>query len=350
MSSCRLSRARRSAAFGVAHVARLEVHDRGLARSRARGRSGPGSGCARARKAKSSSTAIGCQGSLASSAWKRRSIASPSRRRSSSCSRDRKPSETHAERKAATSASARTRGPPGGLEVAAHRLVHGVAVDHRVVREQRHAQHVQVAVLERAGLVVVDLPVGQAQQLVLGDRRLDRGLRLRGRCLAREGFERRRAARDRPGRRQVERLDHEARQLARARRAVVGRRGQHQLVHRPRHRHVEEPALLEHVAAHAARQLLLDEPLGQREQRPRAAAAGTWTRRSPPGTRPGTRGPWPCAPSARGRRPRRAPPRPPPGRRRPRAAARDARRTPARGRARPRRRSPSPRRRSARCS
>ena len=56
------------------------------------------------------------------------------------------------------------------LEVPSHRLVDGVAVDDRVVGQQGHAQDVDVAVLERAGLVVVDLAVGEPQQLVLRDR------------------------------------------------------------------------------------------------------------------------------------------------------------------------------------
>jgi hypothetical protein len=51
-------------------------------------------------------------------------------------------------------------------------------------------------------------------------------------------------AADRRGRGEIERLHHEARDLAGARGAVVGGGGHHQLVLGPRHRDVEEPPLL----------------------------------------------------------------------------------------------------------
>ncbi len=80
-----------------------------------------------------------------------------------------------------------------------------------------------------------------------------------------ERLERGRLARDGLGRRQVERLDHEARDLARARRSVVAGRGEDQLVARPRHRDVEEAPLLEELRV-AAAQLLVDEVLRQAER------------------------------------------------------------------------------------
>ena len=138
-----------------------------------------------------------------------------------------------------------------------------------------------VAVLQGARLVVVDLAVGEAQHLVVGDR-ADRGragARARGDDDARasSGLAR---ARDRSRRRQVEGLDHEARDLARAAGAVVGGRGQDQLVLGPGHGHVEEPPLLVDVAV-AAGQLFLHELGGQAQRVAPPSAAGTSARLQP---------------------------------------------------------------------
>ena len=95
------------------------------------------------------------------------------------------------------------RGPEGGRQVVLaertaleprpehllHRLVDRAAVDDPVVDEQRHAQPMDVLVLEGAGLVVVDLAEGQVQQLLVPHRALEPGGWLGGRLVARERFE-----------------------------------------------------------------------------------------------------------------------------------------------------------------
>ena len=154
-----------------------------------------------------------------------------------------------------------------GLEHLPHRLVNGVPVDHRVVGEERDTQNVDVAILEGTGLVVVDPRVGQAQELVLGDRCFRRGPRLWGGLVASQRLERPALPWDGSRVGQIERLHHEARDLACASRPVVGGRGQHQLVHGSGHRHVEEPALLVELTA-ADLDLLTDEGVGERHLLP----------------------------------------------------------------------------------
>ena len=125
-------------------------------------------------------------------------------------------------------------------------LVERRAVDDRVVRRQRHPEHVRVLVLERAGQVIVDLVEAQRQRLL--DRAAQRPRRLRGPGEGREPVQRRRLPRSgtrRPGRRrQVERLQHERRHAPRPGAAVVGRVRQDQLVAGTGHGHVEQPPLL----------------------------------------------------------------------------------------------------------
>ena len=142
-----------------------------------------------------------------------------------------------------------------------------MAVDDGVMSQQRHAQHVHVAVLERAGLVVVDLAVARAAAARPPGSRLRAAGRGSGAGASRASASSGAVLREIGARRrQVERLDHEARELARARRAVVGRRRQHQLVHGARHRHVEEPPLLEQVAATARSSSSLASSLGKPER------------------------------------------------------------------------------------
>ena len=205
-----------------------------------------------------------------------------------------------------------------------HRLVDRAAVDDAVVGQQRHAQDVDVAVLERAGLGSRRSGRRRAQRLVFGHR----APRRRGGGSG-AGWWRASASRawllrgdaapatagraPRPTKRET---------LRGPRGAVVGGRGQDQLVLGPRHRHVEEPPLLVQVGVRRRQASPSTRPSGSGSGSRRAAAPGTSARRSRPGTPPGTRGPWPCARSGRGRRPRRGRPRPPPGRRPPRAAGR----------------------------
>ena len=87
----------------------------------------------------------------------RRSAARPAARRASSCSRDRNPSFVQA---ASNDANSCVLGHDVAARVALvelrDRRVERGAVDQRVVRRQRHPQHVAELVLERAGQVVVD--------------------------------------------------------------------------------------------------------------------------------------------------------------------------------------------------
>ena len=106
------SRAARSCALrGSSHGAGLEVEERDAARVLdARGRSGPTTFvCARRRTRSPARPRSGARGAPRPRAWKRRSISSPARWRCSSCSRERKPSDTQAARNAATSSSSRER-------------------------------------------------------------------------------------------------------------------------------------------------------------------------------------------------------------------------------------------------
>ena len=213
---------------------------------------------------------------------------------------------------------------PGGLEdLVELRLAHDVPaavplmehldglverrpVDDRVVRGKRYPQHVGVLVLERAGQVVVDLVEAQGQRL------LDRPAR----CLRPGGAPPRTPPAGRAGSAgatpapgtaavpgQVEGLEHERRDPPDARPAVVGRVRQDQLVARPGHRDVAEPALLGEGELRA-RGATSAEGRGQRQRLATSACRETGRRRARAGTPPGTRGPWPCGRS--GPRPRRA--------------------------------------------
>ena len=127
-------------------------------------------------------------------------------------------------------------------------LVQRRAVDHRVVRRDRHPQHVQVAVLARAGQVVVDLAEAERQRL---RDRLERRLRRRagaartsaiwssgaGRRAPTPGRSRGRRAGPAPPARTARRV---ARDCRRSRRRGV----RISCVARARHADVEEPPLL----------------------------------------------------------------------------------------------------------
>ena len=95
-------------------------------------------------------------------------------------------------------------------EVALDRLVNGSAKDDAVVRQKRHAQDVDVAVLERAGAVVVDLAVRQAQDLVVSERQLRP-----------QSLERSALAHERRGRWKVQGFHDKGRDLARPSCSVV---------------------------------------------------------------------------------------------------------------------------------
>src|SRR3990172_6092621 len=144
-------------------------------------------------------------------------------------------------------------------------LVDRRAVNDRVVAQDRHPQQVDVAVLERARLVVVPLLVAE-EQLRVGRHlreRIVRGRRRRGEALDlldRLGLERPRRVLG-----QVERLEDELAHLARARAAVVARARQEQLAPGARHADVEQAALLLQVVV-ARRQRVLDQLRGHLER------------------------------------------------------------------------------------
>src|SRR5262245_27203228 len=163
-------------------------------------------------------------------------------------------------------------------QVVLDHLVHDGAVGHRMVAANRNAPNVDVEVLERTGLIVVDLLVAEVQ-LGLGRQRLQDGIvDLRGRRVVLDLLDG--ANLERPARvaRQVERLQHEQARLALTAAAVVAGVRQEQLTPRARHADVEEPPLflqvmvagrhhvlregdrqLERVAPAAQRKLLLDQ-------------------------------------------------------------------------------------------
>jgi len=126
------------------------------------------------------------------------------------------------------------------------------AVDDGVVRGDRDAHDMDVAVLERAGQVGVDLVEGKDEGLRRvdhgGGRRPLRGGRLEG-GEPLDGAGRARGRR-RPGR-EVERLEDEGRDTPRPFAAVVQRVGEEKLVAGPGHPHVEEPPLLLHMGVAA---------------------------------------------------------------------------------------------------
>ena len=127
------------------------------------------------------------------------------------------------------------------------------AVDDRVVRRDRDPHHVDVAVLERAGQVGVDLVEGEDERLgrVARSRQAAGDLR-RGRLEGGEPLDGAGGAgRRRRAGRQVERLEDERRDAPGPLAAVVQGVGQHELVAGPRHADVEEPPLLLHVGVAA---------------------------------------------------------------------------------------------------
>ena len=137
------------------------------------------------------------------------------------------------------------------------RHVQGRAVDERVVRRGRHAHHVGVAVLERAGEVGVDLVEGEHERLA-GVAGIGPGIRVAcvapggGRLQDGETLEGARDARRRrrPGG-QVERLEDERRDAPGPLPTVVEGMGQHEHVAGAGHPDVEEAPLLLHVSVAA---------------------------------------------------------------------------------------------------
>ena len=179
-------------------------------------------------------------------------------------------------------------------EVELDDLVDGVAVHHRVVAQDGHAQHVDVAVLQRAGIVVVHLAVAQEQLLLGGNGRRRVAPALRGRREALDlldglGLERPRGVLG-----QVERLEHELADLARAGPAVVAGAGEEELAPRPRHAHVEEAALLAQVEV-ALGQRVLDQLRGHLQGLAPPAQGELVLHQIRPGRPRGTPAPWPCA-------------------------------------------------------
>src|SRR5438093_673170 len=141
------------------------------------------------------------------------------------------------------------------------------AVHHRVVAQDRHAEDVDVAILQRARLVVVHLLVAQQELLLRRDGREPRLGRLGGRREALDLLDRLRRERARGVFRQIERLEDELAHLPRARAAVVTRARQVELALGPGHADVEEAPLLLLVEV-ARRERLLDQLDGQLERVP----------------------------------------------------------------------------------
>src|SRR5207249_11056570 len=141
------------------------------------------------------------------------------------------------------------------------------AVHHRVVAQDRHAEDVDVAILQRARLVVVHLLVAQQELLLRRDGREPRLGRLGGRREALDLLDRLRRERARGAFRQIERLEDELAHLPRARAAVVTRARQVELALGPGHADVEEAPLLLLVEV-ARRERLLDQLDGQLERVP----------------------------------------------------------------------------------
>ena len=125
-------------------------------------------------------------------------------------------------------------------------LVQRRAVDDRVMRGERHPQHVRVLELQRTREVVVDLVEAERERFVdrttrhrgAGSGRLERGQTLLGRRRgrARAGHARRRG--------QVQGLEHERGHTTRPGPAVVGGVREDELVPGPGHRHVAQASLL----------------------------------------------------------------------------------------------------------
>ena len=193
-----------------------------------------------------------------------------------------------------------------------------IAVHRGRVRAERHLRDVGVAVLERAGEVVVHLAVRDAQRLLRRHGR-DPRRRVLGRPARSARWTRAPRPRAALGRaRQIERLDHEAARLVRALAAVVRGVGEHEPVARAGHADVEEPALLAVVLV--ARIVRRAPPGAARAGSGSglarvAGSAGSGPRPGAPGRPPGTRAPWRCGRSAGAPRPPRSRSRPRPGRR-----------------------------------
>ena len=143
-------------------------------------------------------------------------------------------------------------------------------VDQRMVRGDRHPDHMAVLVLQRTAEVVVDLPEAQRERLGVrpawgGGRRLLRGKG--GQALTgRRGQPR--SARLGPG--QIERLEHERRDPTRAPTAVVRGVTQDQLVARAGQPDIEQAALLAQMTVAVDRALA--EQRGRDRQRVTPAA------------------------------------------------------------------------------
>src|SRR5207237_5570367 len=126
----------------------------------------------------------------------------------------------------------------------------------RVVPEKPHPQLVDVAILQRAGLVGVDLLVADRGLLVVGNRRRRRGIARGRRREAVDLFHPLALERARGVLRKVERLEDELAHLALARAAVVAGARQEQLAPRARRADVEEAPLLLRVEVARGREFL----------------------------------------------------------------------------------------------
>src|SRR5438093_582241 len=141
------------------------------------------------------------------------------------------------------------------------------AVHHGVVAQDRHAEDVDIAVLQWTRLVVVHLLVAQHELLRRRDGREPLLGRLGGRREALDLLDRLRRERARGVLRKIERLEDELAHLPRARAAVVARARQVDLALGPRHADVEQAPLLLLVEV-ARRERLLDQLDGQLERVP----------------------------------------------------------------------------------
>src|SRR2546422_3553766 len=148
----------------------------------------------------------------------------------------------------------------------------------RSVAKDRHAEHVDVPILQGARLVVVHLLVADHELLLRRDRHEHLVGRLRGRREALDLLDRPRLERACGVLRQIERLEDELAHLSLARTAVVARARQVELALGPRHADIEEAALLLVVEV-ARRERLLDQLDGQLERVPPSAQRRSEERR-----------------------------------------------------------------------
>ena len=184
-------------------------------------------------------------------------------------------------------------GPPA--QVVLDDAVERLPVHHRVVAADRHAQDVHVAVLQRAGLVVVDLAVAELEHDVGAERRLRLGSGLGGGRERPQVLQRRRLHGPGGVAREIERLQDELADLSRAPAPVVARRREMERFLRPRHRDVEEPPLLLEPEVRRRRPVPEESRRAARGRR-RGSARETGPGPAPRRTPPETRAPWPCAP------------------------------------------------------